>query len=166
MRSVERFEQSVPAAVQPGAALHVHAPEPADPVHDWCEPHVCVPVISTQPFPSVAHVSSVVPFSQTGPVVVHAAALLHVHDAEPAAPEQTSSDGHATAVPYSRQPSPCTAHVWTVPVLPHCFCPAVQTLVHVEEQAALPAAPEHAGVGAWQGALDWTNRQLLVSVAH
>jgi hypothetical protein len=111
VRSVEVPEQSVPAAVQPGAALHVHAPEPAEPVHDWCEPHVCVPVISTQPFPSVAHVARVVSFSQTGPVVVHAAALLQVHDAEPAAPVQSSSDGHATAVPYSRQVSVCTAQV-------------------------------------------------------
>ena len=100
VRSVELFAQSVPDAVHPGAPLQVQAPEPAEPVHDWCEPHVCVLVISVQPFPSVAHVTSVVPFSQTSPVVVHAAALLQVHLPEPAAPVQASSDAHAVAAPY------------------------------------------------------------------
>jgi hypothetical protein len=43
-------------------------------------------------------------------------------------------------------------------VLPHCFCPAVQTLVHVAEHSALPGLPEHAGVGVVQGAPASTKR--------
>jgi hypothetical protein len=168
VRSVELFEQSVPAAVHPGARSQVHAPDPADPVQDWCVPQVCVPVTLRHPLPSAVHVARVVPLSQTLPaVLLQLGSLLHVHDAEPAAPVHTWSAAHPTAVPYSSQPSACNAQVWMVPDVAHCICPTVQTLEHVAEHAAVPPSTvAHDGVGFVQGVLDWTKRQWLESVAH
>lgn len=81
--------------------MHVHAPEPAAPVHDWCVPQLCVLVTSRQLFPSSAHVRRIEVPSQTVPVLLsQLALLLQVHAPEPAAPVHVSSDGHATGVPY------------------------------------------------------------------
>lgn len=53
-------------------------------------------VISSQPFPSLAHVTTVDPL-QNVPGPVHTVGLLQTH----AVPVQTSSDGQATAALYS-----------------------------------------------------------------
>jgi hypothetical protein len=98
--SVEELVQSGPVVVH-GVALHSHDALPAAPLHVWFVPHVVVLVISRHPFASAVHVSTVVPLAQTGPDVVHCAALLQVHFPEPALPVQISSVGHAVAAPYA-----------------------------------------------------------------
>jgi len=161
--SVEAFEQSVPAAVH-AVVLHVHAAEPAVPVHAWFAPHVCVPETLRHPLASATHVARVVPLSQTLPDrALQFGSLLHVHDAEPAAPLHTSSEEHATGVPYSRHPLVPCAHVARPPLM-HAFCPAVHVPHAVH--AALPAAPVHAGVGDEHGVVCETKRQWFVSVAQ
>ena len=89
----------MPSTVHAALLVHVHAAEPAAPVHASCVAHVCVPMTLRHPFSSALHVASVVPFSHTDPEVVHVALTLHVHAPEPALPVQLSSDGHATAAP-------------------------------------------------------------------
>lgn len=92
--------QSGPVVVH-GVALHAHDALPAAPEHVWSVPHAAVLVISRHPFPSAVQVATVDPLSQTGPDVVHAAALLQLHLPAPALPVQISSVGHALAVPYA-----------------------------------------------------------------
>jgi len=124
---------------------HEQAAEPAAPVHASFAPHVFVPVTLRHEFESLVHVASVVPLSQTVPATpVQLGSLLHVHDAEPAAPEHTWSEAHATGVPYAKHPLVPAAHVARPPVT-HSVCPAAH--VPHETHAAVPLAAEHAGVG-------------------
>jgi len=95
------LRQAVPATVQAGTGVHVHAAEPGLPVHAWSDPHVFTPVTVRQPFPSALHVSTVKPLTQIGPFATHAESLLHVHWAEPALPVQIWWGPQADGAPYA-----------------------------------------------------------------
>jgi hypothetical protein len=93
--SVVEFAHVVPAALQTGSALHVHAAAPAAPVQLWCVPHAEVADSYTQLCESFAHVASVVASAHVLPTAPQTVSVLHMQVADPALPAQLWCAPHA-----------------------------------------------------------------------
>jgi hypothetical protein len=145
--SVEVLVQIGPLVTHAGTSSHVHACVPGVPPHVWCVPQVWLALTLRHPFTSAVHVTSVEAFSQTVPLVVHAGALLHEHEAEPGFPMHVSFVAHVAVPVTVRQPLASAVQVATVVVFSQTGPAAVHVALLLHVHWDEPAVP----VQSWCG---------------